>query len=81
MNKKRIITIIIIVFLAVSIIYLLHYHPAQSEATKYLEGSENVSVKKTDSPFFDITLHNYDLQFTFFQVRFRNLLRTGSVWL
>ncbi len=47
MNKKRLITIIIIVFLAVSIIYLLHYHPAQSEATKYLEGSENVSVKNT----------------------------------
>lgn len=46
-NKKRIAIIIIIGFLAVLCIFILHYHPAQNEATKYLSGSENVSVKNT----------------------------------
>lgn len=48
MNKKKKIAIVIIVlFMLVSCAYLLHYHKAQSEAIKYLNGSENVTVKNT----------------------------------
>lgn len=48
MNRKlKIAVIIILVFIVISCVYLLHYHPAQSEATKYLKGSENVTVKNT----------------------------------
>ena len=54
MNKKLKIALIIVVALifAYAVFYLTEYYPAENSVSDYLNGSENVSVIKSDSGLF-----------------------------